>query len=256
MNTRNKISLSLVCFLLVLAANVSAEPRVELEGRYWQPSLKGQVSVTTENISGTDIDLNNDLGLDKQGLPEARLLWHSTKNSELRLAYMRMNYSAAQAISQSFVFNGKTYTVGTNVDSDFKVQYVRLGWIWQPIHLVDDKVKLGPIVDLKGFFFDTSLNASAVGVTESKKFMGGLPTIGLALNINPNKYFSVFAEVSGIGTGSYGHLFDAEAGVKIHPTQNLSIEGGYRVFNLDVTVNNNKGNIELAGPFAGVVLKF
>ena len=46
---------------------------IELEGRYWKPKLDSTVKIVDHNI-GTDVNLVNDLGFDKdRGFGEVRL---------------------------------------------------------------------------------------------------------------------------------------------------------------------------------------
>ena len=41
---------------------------------------------------------------------------------------------------------------------------------------------------------------------KSKKVLFGLPTVGVALDINPHKRVNIFGAVSGLPAGSYGYL--------------------------------------------------
>ena len=253
----NRIILLTLFILFSLSSKAFGEPLLEAEGRYWISELDAKAKATALSVIGTDINLKNDLGITDKDFPEIRLIWQFLANNKLRLAYTEIDYASVKAITRSIVFEGKTYTVGSSVSSDVDLQYLRLGWIWQFIDISDGMLKLGTLLDLKGFLLDASLKAPSLGFSESEEFMCGLPTIGAVLEINPHKNVCAFAEISGIAAGGYGHFFDAELGVKIIPYKYLSIVAGYRILDMKLEDNsNNYADLELSGPFMGVTLRF
>lgn len=110
----------------------------------------------------------------------------------------------------------------------------------------------------KGFWVDTSLEAPNMvpPVRESEEFAIGLPTIGIALDINSHKIVNAFAEISGLTAGKYGYFFDGEAGIKIIPIKNLSITGGYRIFDIKAKNEPDYAKLKISGPFIGATLRF
>ena len=114
------------------------------------------------------------------------------------------------------------------------------------------------LLEAKGFWLDISLDAPNLtpSIEESEDFMGGLPTVGLALDINPHKILNIFAEVSGIYAGNYGYFLDGEVGVKIIPMKSLSLFGGYRVLDLRAEDDPDFAKLRILGPFAGITLRF
>ncbi len=229
---------------------------LEFEGRYWITDLKGKIKVTEAHI-GTDIDFKRDLGIKDENFPEARLTWYTGSKSKIRLAYTQVGYEGDGNIERTIQFGGKTYTVGTLVVTDVDVKYLRLGWAWQFIN-IGKIIKLGTLLEGKGFWIKASLDAPNLSppVKESKKFAFGLPTIGVALDINPYKMVNIFGEVSGIPAGSYGYVYDAEAGIKLIPIKFLSITGGYRIFDFKAKDDPDYGKLRVHGPFVGATLRF
>jgi len=232
-------------------------PRVEFEGRYWITDLTAKAKVTESGI-GTDIDFKADLGLKDENFPDVRFTWYTGPKSKLRLAYTQVAYSGAKNVERTIEFNGKTYVVGTRVITDLDVKYLRLGWAWQFINIAEGKVKLGTLLEAKGALVDISLDAPNLipPIEESEDFIGGLPTVGVALDINPHKIVNVFAEVSGIYAGKYGYFLDGEAGLKIIPIKNLSILGGYRILDFKVEDDPDFAKLKISGPFLGATLRF
>jgi len=243
----------LCCVMLAVASGVSfaQDTRIEAEARYWFPELDSQAKYT-----GSQFDLKNDVGFSDEDFPEARITWHTGPNSKLRLDYTQVEYEGDKTVTQTIDFSGQSYTVGTRVVSDFEMQYLRLGWIWEFINLFNDTFKLGTIVDIKAIIADLKLAAPSLAISESEDVVGGLPTIGLACEVNPIKKLNIFAELSGLTAGDYGYFFDAEAGVKYIPFKNFSVNGGYRMFKLKVEDNADFAEIEISGPFIGASLRF
>ena len=231
--------------------------KVELEGRYWITDFTAEAKVTESGI-GTDIDLKDDLGLKDEDLPDVRFTWNTGPKSKLRLAYSQVAYSGDETIERTIEFAGETYTVGTRVITDFDVKYLRLGWAWQFINIANGRVKLGTLLEAKGALIDISLDAPYLipPIKESERFIGGLPTVGAALDINPHKLVNIFAEVSGIYAGKYGYFLDGEAGIKIIPIKYVSILGGYRILDFQVEDDPDLAQLRISGPFVGITLRF
>jgi hypothetical protein len=251
--------------LLVLAilvftpcfAFAQKSPTLELEGRYWIPDLSGKVKAS-ETFIDTEVDLKGDLGIKDENFPEARVTWYTGPKSKIRLAYTQAGFEGDENLDRTIEFDGQTYTVGTRVETDVKVRYLRLGWAWQFIDIGKGVVKLGTLLEGKGFWGKVTLEAPDLSpsLRESEKFLFGLPTLGIALDINPHKMINIFAEASGLTAGSYGYVYDAEVGVKLIPVKFLSIIGGYRIFDIKAKHNDDYAKLRLHGPFAGATLRF
>ncbi len=231
--------------------------KVEFEGRYWITDLTAEAKVTEFGI-GTDIDLKDDLGLKDEDFPDVRFTWYTGPKSKLRLTYFQVAYSGDETLSRTITFAGKTYTIGTRVITDLDIKYLRLGWAWQFINIAKGKVKLGTLLEVKGALVDISLDAPYLipPIKESEKFIGGLPTVGAALDINPHKVVNLFAEVSGIYAGKYGYFLDGEAGIKIIPIKYFRVVGGYRILDFKVEDDPDLAQLRISGPFVGATLRF
>ncbi len=86
-----------------------------------------------------------------------------------------------QNLTKTIEFNGETYNVGTRVETEFGIKYLRLGWAWQFINMGKGKLRLGTLVEGKVFWVKGSLEAPDLSppVKESNSFFFGLPTIGV-----------------------------------------------------------------------------
>lgn len=245
------------CIVSFMAAGFcfAQEQRIEVQGRYWISDLDAEAKVVESDIGGK-FDFKDDLGIDDENLPEARLIFHTGPNSLLRLAYTQVDYSGEDSVTRTVEFKGQSYTAGTRVESDLDIKYTRLGWLWYFLSLADEKVKLGSIVEVKAVMADISLKAPALSLSESEDFFGGLPTAGLALDVKPIEKLKLFGEISGIAAGDYGYFFDAEAGIAFAPLEHLSIEAGYRMIDLKAEDDPDFATVQMNGPFVSATLRF
>jgi len=253
-----KILLVLVILIFTPCLAVAQKgPTLELEGRYWITDLKGKVKAS-DTFLDTEVDFKRDVGIKDENFPEARLTWYAGPKSKIRLAYTQAGFEGDEYLNRTIEFDGQTFPVGTRVETDVKVRYLRLGWAWQFIDIGKGAVKLGTLLEGKGFWGKVSLEAPdlSIPVRESKKFLFGLPTIGVALDINPHKMVNIFGEISGLTAGRYGYTYDAEAGIKLIPFKFFSIVGGYRIFDVKAKHNSDYAKLRLHGPFAGATLRF
>jgi hypothetical protein len=168
------------------------------------------------------------------------------------------NYEGDTNLTKAIDFNGETYNVGTLVESKLDIRYFRLGWAWQFINMGKGKLKLGTLVEGKVFWANGSLEAPNLSppVKESGNLVFGLPTIGLALDINPHRILNIFVEGSGMYAGSYGYMYDVEAGVKLIPIKILSILAGYRILEFKGQIEHNFVRARVYGPFVGGTVRF
>lgn len=246
-----------IAILGVMHGVASAEPLVELEGRYWIADVSASAKVKSGLVAGTDIDFKDDLALGAENLPELRLTVFTGLNSKIRLAYTRASFDGEKTLGKDIQFSGTTFSANTRVATELDVNYVRLGWAWQFL-TIPTKVKFGPLLEAKAFLVDASLKTRGLtpSLRESETFLIGFPTVGLALDVSAHEIINLFAEASGLPAGDFGHIVDAEVGVKLIPLKNLTISGGYRVFDIRAGDNSNFARLRLFGPFVGVSLRF
>jgi hypothetical protein len=263
-----KLGLLCVCVIFFSGFVYAQDAAVEFEGRYWMPDLSAKARVTDASIIGSDLNFKSELGIKDENFPEARFIWHTGPNSRIRAFYTQAGFKGDQVLTREVTFDGKTYTAGARVTSKLDVQYFGLGWIWEFINTLDSKVKIGTILEAKGVAGKASLEAPGPAISESADFIGGLPTAGLAVAINPFKndqpYSSktilsglgLFAEAAGMSAGRYGHFIDAEAGVRWVPVKYISVSAGYRAVSLKAQDKPDYATMELKGAFAAASIRF
>jgi hypothetical protein len=245
--------------LCLLAAGpvLAQDAVVEFEGRYWFTNFSAEAKVTQDG-RGTDVNLKSDLGLADKDLPYGRLSVFINPRHRLTLNYTPIGYNVDTNLKRTLEFGGETYTINNRVIADLKVQYFKLGWAYQFVNLEGGKFKLGTLLEIKGVQGDVSLAAPDLPspIDNAWNFYAWLPTVGIALDINPTTYLNLFAEFSGLPAGQYGTIWEAEAGIKYIPFKNFSISGGYRLLNIEARSDPDYAKVNLGGPFLGLSLRF
>jgi len=254
--------LLLVASCLASVGTVASAQVLELEGRYWPATLTATIRVTGDHAEVpsdlSTIDLKSDLGLKDKNLKDLRLTLATGPNSRLRVAYVKMDYSANQDVTRTILFNGQLYTVGTRVLTKLNLEYWRYGWVWEFVGGRSSKVSFGTLLEAKKISVDAGLSAPELAppVDEKKSFSATVPSIGLVLDINPSRVLNIFAEASGMSWGDRGHAVDGEAGLKLILGSHLVVTGGYRYFDLEVKDEPDFAKLKNSGPFLGAGLRF
>lgn len=208
---------------------------------------------------GTRIDFVDDLGMDNDDFEGGRFYFYTTEDSWLRAEYIPFSYDSDGPIRVDAYFEDLALPIGTRVITDLDLQYLKLGWAWQPISVGDGLFKVGPLFEAKGFLVDASVEAPALPVTNNKRseeLNVALPSVGVVMDVNPLDELNIYAEVSGIPAGKYGHLYDAEAGLNFAPFDYVQITGGYRILNFRVDTGDDLARLRLAGPFLSASFRF
>jgi hypothetical protein len=245
------------CILCLISASTSLAQAavVEFEGRYWITNLSAEAKVT-EAGNGTDIDLKRDLGIADQNFLSGRFSVNIGPNHRLTLNYTPIRYSINSNIKRTVEFAGETYAINTRVLTSLDLQYLRIGWAYQFVNVEGGKFKFGTLVEVKGAQGDVSLAAPDLGIDNAWNFKAWLPTLGLAMDINPVPFINIFAEISGLPAGQYGTIWEGEAGIKFIPFKNFTVSGGYRIVEIDARNDPDYATVKLGGPFVGLSLRF
>jgi hypothetical protein len=228
--------------------------RVEFDIRYWITDLESRARASGQIIEGSDFDVKNDLGLNDRNFPEIRLNGRITPRNKLRFEYFQVDYSGDKDLSRRIRFEGQDFNVNTRVVSDFDLKQIRVGYSYQFVS--NDKVSFGPMVELRGVWLDATLAAPDEGLREAKDFAVPLPALGFDLDLYPHEKVSVFASVSGIPGNRFGHLVDADFGVKVFPHRNVGLNIGYRYFDVKGKDDDDFATVKIKGPAVGATVRF
>jgi hypothetical protein len=240
---------------LAMASGLFAQATIDFEGRYWIPQMSGSLRVEQAGF-GTDIDARRDLGIPDTNFPEGRFVYHSAGRTRVAFSYTPVDYTGDNTVTRTLVFNGRQYVAGARVLSDLEVQHLHLSWAYQLINVRQGLFRLGPLVAADGFLMHGRLRAPALGYDQTEDLSVGLPTVGLALDINPSRSVNIYGEVSGLEVGGYGYFVGSDAGVRVFPIRRVYFTAGYRTFSLHVENSPDFARLNLHGPFVGAGFRF
>ena len=234
------------------------QPHLELQIRGWFTDLDAETNFI-KNIDGDDVDAAGDLGISGENLPEFILRWQFSDRHALKLSYTQMALDGKETVVKPLWLDGELAGALNRIDSELELKYFRAGWRWTVVDT--ERLKLDTILDAAVFDAEVRYKLYYLwGLAPAEKDeMGGtagLPLVGLSLTANPIDRVSLFAELSGMYAGNYGHLLDAQAGGRFYMTKNLFLEGGYRYFRIDAEYDDDDAMIALTGPFAGMGVRF
>lgn len=210
-----------------------------------------------QNGFGTDIDARRDLGMPDTNFPQGGFTWQRGR-SRVRFEYTPIDYSGDQTVARTIIFRGQPYTVGTRVVSELEVRHLQLSWVYQFIRTREGRFRIGPMIEADGFLMRGSLAAPNLPTPfqQTENLSAGLPTVGLAMDIQPHRAIDIYGEAAGMQAGSYGYFIASDSGVKVRAWKHLVLTGGYRTFNLHVENSPDFARLRLRGPLAGAGFRF
>jgi hypothetical protein len=120
---------------------------VEFSFNFWNPTPEPIVSSEALGILGTDVNLVEDLGIEKKVLKDMRLVLRPATKHRFRIQYLPMNYDAESTVRREFIFNGLRYPVGLPVQTTAQFKTWRFGYEYD--FLYRDRGFLGVVFDAK-----------------------------------------------------------------------------------------------------------
>lgn len=252
-----KLSLPAIC-VLVLTASL-APPReasalgIELEGRYWAPDINGSASLADFDLP-PNLDIGELLGLEADGVPEGRFTFRILLGFYIRATYQKMDNSGERNLQDFFDI---PLPVDATVNSNLDFDYGRLALGWRFV-FPENVFNIGAFAEAKGFSGDAgaSIVSDIFSDSVSESFEAVIPSVGVVAEINPSEKWQIFGEVSLAVGYDDADMADWELGMRYYPTKIFGIGAGYRVMDLDGTIDNVLLNVDWKGAFLTGMLKF
>jgi hypothetical protein len=188
--------------LMLFPALLAAQQTIDFVVRYWIPQMSTRIRVEVGGF-GTDIDGKTDLGFSDTNFPVGDFAWQKGR-ARVTFSYTPIDFTGDQNVNRTILFRGREYTVGTRVISELEVQQLQLTWAFQFIRAGHGIFRLGPMSAVNGFLLHGALAAPAFNISEKEDLSVGLPTVGLALDIVPNRRIDIYGQVAGMDIGGTG----------------------------------------------------
>jgi hypothetical protein len=210
--------------------------------------------------SGTPIDLESDLGLDKSD-SVFRVDGYFRFNEKHRLDFSVFDLSrtSVKQIDRDIEWDGETYPIDTDVSALFDLNIYKLAYTWS--FLLRDKGYLGVTGGLYIADIGTTLAAESIGQVSGAGVTAPLPVIGLRGEYYLSDKWSLrgSAEFFAIEYGDYsGSLYDVFAGVDYQLFENMALGVGLNSVKLNVGVEKSGFNGDVDWRYDGglVFVKF
>lgn len=240
-----------------VAGSAQQGSNVELEARLWSAELSGTVEVREGGL-GTTIDLESDLGIEEDEPLELRLTLRPSRRTQVRLAWTNLSFDGDEVLSRTVEFGGQTFTFSTRVVSQLDVDYARAGFAWQFLSSSDGTFRLGPLVEVKGFRGEASIEAPDLPfpAAASEELEGAFGAVGAVLDIEAGSRVQIFAEGTYVVEADDAEGTDFEAGLRVLLGRRLAAVVGYRSFSVEATEDDDAFDLDIEGPYAGLTLRF
>jgi outer membrane protein len=258
MKTRNSGMVGgivMVAFLLIFAVSAQAF-EIGARGYYWFPDFSASLRVDKNSTVGTTIDAENDLGMGDESYPSVEV-FGGLGNHHFSLMYTKADYSGAKNLDKSIIFNGRTYSLSTYVESDLELTMIDAEYQYDLIDLenVLAGFSLGIIGKIKYLEGDARIKGG--GFDESESFKAPIPMIGVGAHIGIlADILEARAKIAGIGY-SGSKFYEGQADISVTPFPFLDIHAGYKFMKLDVDdVSDVYADVEFKGPYVGLTVSF
>jgi len=243
--------------LLCLALTATPVMAVELgiRGYYWLPDLKGDVSYDGDILSGTELDLEDDLGMDRESYPMIEI-FAGFGDHHLSFTYYKADYSGSETLEEEIEFGDETYTVGEEVDSELEYTVMDFAYQYDVIDL--ENLLAGASLGLVGKvkYFDVSASLESEGEKEEADIAVPVPMLGVNLHVGIlADIIEARFQITGMGY-SGNNVVEFFGDVSYTPFPFMDIHAGYRSFSMSVDVDDVEADLTTAGPYAAITIGF
>jgi len=198
--------------------------------------------------SGTDVDLEGDLGFDKSDAV-FRVDGYFRFNEKHRIDFSVFDLSrnGSKQIDEELVWDGEIYPIDVLVKASLDLDIYKVAYTWSFIQR--DNGYLGATAGLYVLDIGTSIAAETIGQASSGGTTAPLPVLGLRgqYDFSEKWSFRGSAEFFAVDYDNYsGSLYDIYAGVDYQFSEQVAVGVGINSVGLDIDVEENRfdGNLD------------
>jgi len=242
-----------LCF--VFMAMPSAAVELGVRGYYWLPDLDGDVSYESSALSGTELDLADDLGMESESYPIIEI-FAGFGDHHLTFTYYKADYSGDETLTEDIVFGDTTYRADTDVDSTLEYTVMDFAYQWDVIDL--ENFLAGGSLGLVGKVKYLDITAGVESDVESDETDLSLPLPMVGINLHVGILLDILeARVQVTGIGYDGNsVVEFLGDISYTPFPFMDIHAGYRSFSMNVDVDDVEANLLTAGPYVALTIGF
>lgn len=243
-------------FPLVLMVPAAARAQLEdypsqekyhlrFEYREYRPKIDGTLQHGSGDVEGTPIDLLRDLEvLDKRTF-EIRGAIQLKRGHKLRGSYTPLDYRGeTEEARRDFIYGATEFQRFERVVSTFKGAYFAASYEYD--FMKGPKGYLGAVLGARMLDLDAVVAATERGRREIDTIRTPVPVIGLSTRAYTGR-MSIEGELVGFSLGSKGSLWEFETAARIHLSDRLAVQGGYRRLSIKGEDGRDNGDVKLKG---------
>jgi hypothetical protein len=240
----------------LLASPAFADEMFSFKAGYLSLNPSGDVAVSADGITGTTLDVEDDLSLDDS---EDYFLEAALQLGSFRLfaAYLPISFSGNSVLDRDIDFNGETFVQGSRVETDVDIDIYEAGLAWYLLNIDDMpvRVQFGPEATVKYVDAQARMQDGTSGINESDSFGAPVPTIGARARVAIGDSLGAVGRVGYMEYGSNSFL-DVDAQVEFSPLPMVGLFAGYRYLDVDLDENDVMIDATFSGPHAGAFIRF
>lgn len=244
-----------VTLCLVFTAMPSEAVELGVRGYYWLPDLNGDVSYDSNIVSGTKLDLGDDLGMERESYPMIEI-FAGFGDHHLSFTYYKADYSGSETLNTDIEFGGETYTVGDKIDSSLEYTVMDFAYQWDAINF--ENFLAGGSIGLVGKVKYLDITASVDGTVGQEEADIAVPIPMVGVNLHVGILLDIIeARLQVTGMGYSGNsVVEFLGDVSYTPFPFMDIHAGYRSFSMSVDVDDVEANLLTAGPYVALTISF
>lgn len=232
---------------------------VGAEVQYWRQSMDGEVRVDGDTLSGTTLDPQEDLGIDRaDNLPAARVWVKWFKRNYLIGTYFDSSRSGEKVLTSPILFADTAFLAGENVRSgvDTKLTSLVYGYNFLDLKIVKTGFRIGA----DRIEFDGRMRSTTSGTTATSSESANFPVLGLGIQVQPLPLLRFTGEITGIKASFGGDevsFTDARVQAEVYVAHFIGFHGGYRQVRIDADLENfGSADVTEKGPYLGMSVRF
>jgi hypothetical protein len=231
---------------------------VEVAFGLWNPTPEIVFSSEQFGITGTEINLSNDLDVLQKTFRDFRAVLRPARKHKFRVEYIPIKYEVDTVLARTIIFNGNVYSVGLPVQGEFKWDAWRFGYEYDFIYR--DRGFVGVIGEAK--YTHVSAEINAPNISEFSEAKAPIPAIGLIgrgylmPNLAVTGEFTAFKLPDNEDRDYGGRYYDFDLYGTLNFNNNFGVTGGYRRLTLGYQAENDFGDFRMKGFYVMGVARF
>jgi len=248
-------------FLVITGTAIAEEdPRFSISIGAFFTDRESKTRVDGEAGRGTDVDLEDDLGLRKSDTVfRVDAYWRFAEKHRFDFSAFDLSRSSSKQIEREITWEDTTYPIRSTVETEIDLAIYKAGYTW--MFLKRDRSFLGATFGLYIADIGARLSASGGASVESNDLTAPLPVIGLRGEYRFADRWALrgSGEIFTVDYGDYeGSLYDVFVGLDFSVAKTIAVGVGINSVKLDVGVSKNsfQGDLEWQYDGALAYLKF